>query len=978
MYTFLSTDLIDSYILEWEKDEETFVMTRATKFVLDNISTESCIAVVGCPGSGKSAIIHQVALHLRKTLQYEIIPSITEPSDLKQYYNSSKKQIFILDDVFGSITVNGPVVDKWALNLEMIERIISLGKTKVLISCRLQIIKDPLLCRLKILTANQLNLHSEKLCLIKEERLAIAQKYLEKSDIGHISDFLETYAFFPLLCKYFSKNVNSDPRQFFQNPVEVMKKHIIDMKKETNRTQYCAFTLCVLFNNKLKDSWLERDAENDNVIRRVCEDVGLELNINRRNLQQQLHNLENTNVHKSDGSYSIIHDKIFDVAGAICGQDLLECFIKNADATFIGDRYHMEFLTTKCNENYIIHVPESHEKMYFVRLMTDLDRGNTYSTFQNRQLQFTQYREKLIAFISTNRNITEEIILTFDQRRNIEDKQREEECYYSSTSDDDDTFEQSSCTIHPEDIDKDIPLPLLESSSQGFTDIVNMLINMGCNVNIRDSFGRSAMYVAALHGHIATVKYLLQHRSDVLQCDRWGRSSLYIACEEGHAEVVQLLLTDSDVSKCDTCYFKSPLHVACEKGHASIVKMLLENGSNLDQCNSDGHSPLYVACSSGYPKLVKLLIGFGSDINQTDEKDSTPLYISCKNGHSKVVKLLLGKRADVSLCDSDGLSPLHISCKWGHTAVVEILLESNAEMDTLDRLYGRTPLFLACEGKHEEIIQLLIGKGCNINHCNKRKQSPLYIACKTGQTNVVKLFLQQMTDHYVLSFNYCDWSPLIAACEVGNACIVQMLLDRNFYINIRNENDQRPLHIACKLGQSDIVKVLLRYECDLNLLDGQGLSPLFIACEEGFAVIVKLLLENNAELQTNENGWSPFFIACLEGHADVVELLFQYQSETWECDNDTMRSPLFVACKERNIDVVDLLLQNKANVNQVDISKWSPLHIASKEGHTDVVKLLLKSGADATLCTNSGRRPVDLARSSFRDSVVKLLELEYP
>jgi hypothetical protein len=114
---------------------------------------------------------------------------------------------------------------------------------------------------------------------------------------------------------------------------------------------------------------------------------------------------------------------------------------------------------------------------------------------------------------------------------------------------------------------------------------------------------------------------------------------------------------------------------------------------------------------------------------------------------------------------------------------------------------------------------------------------------------------------------------------------------------------------------------------DINLVYVCFILELFIACEEGFGVIVKLLLENGAELQTNENGWSPFFIACLEGHADVVEFLFQYQSETWECDNDTMRSPLFVACKEGNIDVVDLLLQNKADVNQVDIRKWSPLHV---------------------------------------------------
>ena len=113
---------------------------------------------------------------------------------------------------------------------------------------------------------------------------------------------------------------------------------------------------------------------------------------------------------------------------------------------------------------------------------------------------------------------------------------------------------------------------------------------------------------------------------------------------------------------------------------------------------------------------------------------------------------------------------------------------------------------------------------------------------------------------------------------------------------------------------------------------------------------------------------------CIQPLCHPSERGYDTESFVNRCDNDTMRSPLFVACKEGHIDVVDLLLQNKADVNQVDIRKWSPLHIASKEGHTDVVKLLLKFGADATLCTNSGRRPVDLARSSFRDSVVKLLE----
>ncbi|CAC5407476.1 unnamed protein product [Mytilus coruscus] len=899
---------------------------------------------------------------------------------------------------------------------------VNMGNTKVLLSCRMHIMKDSHLQRLKLFTSNECNLHTEKNCLLKKERIMIAERYLNSSEVKEISDIMNLYEFFPLLCKWYAKNKKPSIGDFFQNPVDIFKQNIVEMKEDPNRIQYCAFVLCLLHNGSLHEQWFEIGSDHESTLQSICEEFGIDFRIKRKILQEQLDRLESTFIKKVNRNYYIVHDKVYDVAVAICGQDLVECFIEYTDSIFIGDRYQLESIDT-CLDETIIRIPKTHEDRYFQRLLKDLECGHIYSSFQNRQLQNQKFRDKLIAFMRRNKCIVRNILKKFDelQLRLIESRQQtedfislsaEESDHLSSdegsdhsssdegsdhssfgedrdhSSFDEDTKsdnieaqrprrnKQNTNQICPSD-DQDFPLPLLESSVQGHEDVVQMLINFGCNVNVFDKFRRTALFLAASHGHRSTVEILLQSNCNSSLCDVWERSPFYVACQEGHSEIVKLLLKVSDISKSDTCYFKTPLHVASEFGHFMIVKMLLENGSSIFQCNTDGHSPLFVACERGHTQLVQLLLAYSSDINQRDEKDKTPLFIACENGYSEVVKILLDHEANISLCNSDGLSPIHVACKWGHTNTVTILMEKNADINRLDRLYGRTPLFLAVEGHYSEIIELLVKNGCDIFTCDKRKQSPLYVACKTGQTSIVKLLLEHMDEYYVLSFNYSEWSPLIAACEGGYDSIVQMLLERNFYINIRDRNVKCPIHIACENGFTDIMTTLLSHDCEVDCLDGDSRSALLIACENGYSDIAKLLLENKANLLlTDEDNWSPFQVACYEGHADIVELLIQYNAETMQCD-DKNRSPLFIACMKGHSSVVELLLStNRADVNQSDVRKWTPLHIASKEGHRDVVKVLLKYGAEKNLPNDTGRSPLDLACSSFRTAIVQLLDVD--
>ncbi|XP_052106519.1 uncharacterized protein LOC127739007 [Mytilus californianus] len=754
-------DLFEPYLVEWQEEEKDFVLTRAAQYVLDAIVTDSCkcIVVTGCPGSGKSAIIHHVVIFLQKTMAYEIIPIVCEPGDFKQYFSSSRRQVFVLDNTFGTIAVNARLVESWYANLEVIEKMLNIGNTKVLLSCRMQIMNDSHLQRLKLFTSNECNLHTEKMFLLEKERMMIAERYLNISEIKEISDIMNLYEFFPLLCKWYAKNKKTSIRDFFQNPVDIFKQNIVEMKEDPNKIQYCAFVLCLLYNGRLHEKWFEIGSENESTLQSICGEFGIDFRIKRKNLQQQLDRLENTYIKKVNRNYYIVHDKVYDVAVVICGQDLIECFIEYTDSTFIGDRYQLESTETDFDETVII-IPKQHEDRYFQRILKDLvEYGHIYSSFQNRQLQNQQYRDKLMAFMRSNKCIIRNILQKMDelQLRLIESRQQQTEDIISLSAEEGDHSSSGEDSDHPssgEDIDhsssgedcdhtlfgentesdntevqrprrnkqntnqicptddKDFPLPLLESSVQGHEDIVKLLINFGCNVNVFDKFRRTALFLAASHGHRSTVETLLQSNCNSSLCDVWERSPFYVACQEGHSDIVKLLLKVSDISKSDTCYFKTPLHVACEFGHFMIVKMLLENGSSIYQCNTDGHSPLFVACERGHTQLVQLLLAHGADINQRDEKDKTPLFIACENGYSEVVKILLDHKANISLCNSDGLSPIHVACKWGHTNTVTILIERNADINRLDRLYGRTPLFLAVEGQYSEIIELLVENGC--------------------------------------------------------------------------------------------------------------------------------------------------------------------------------------------------------------------------------------------------------------------------
>ncbi|XP_052080990.1 uncharacterized protein LOC127718961 isoform X2 [Mytilus californianus] len=967
----------DQEISEWEQDQTTFVKIRATRHILKYLPLNNCIVVIGSSGCGKSSNIHHAALHLRDRYEYEIVPVLTGPTDIINYYNENKNQAFVVDDICGKETINMQALQMWRDYSTKIEKIFEMAEKgvknktdaivskvsgpKLIVSCRPHIYKESQLQLFTWLSRMECNLSSEKWGLLKDEKMFIANMYFSNdiTDKINVTQVMEEVDFFPLFCKCSEYKSSEEVIKPFTAQVDTITKNVYHIV-HTHKEQFCALVLCILFENGFNIDWLELYLASQNMelylasqnmkdkLRDILKefDIDFSKEMYRKSLRFGFSSLNGTFLKRRGTHYKMIHEKMHQLAAVICGQHLTECFIKYAPIIFIRDQFIFESISKGKASDYLILLSEDKEENYFERLLKDLKEYVITSTFHNKQLTYQSFIHKLIGFFGRN-NKAITLLRTLDT----------EGCETKGV----DYYETFRTT------------PLIESASGGYSDIVHFLIAIiKSNVENEDGRGRTSLYRAAEGGNINVVKLLLEKNADVLHCNYDKESPLYVACKGGHQTTVELFLqNDANVLQCDNDE-KSPLYVACEGGHKDIVEMLLNYKVDIFKCNYEERSPLFVACVGGRIDIVELLLQNNADISKCNNEEKSPLYVACEKGHANIVELLLQNNADISKCNNEEKSPLYVACEGGHADIVELLLQNNADVSKCN-YEEKSPLFVACEGGHTIIVELLLQNNADISKCNYEEKSPLFVACEGGHKDIVKLLLQNNAD-----ISKCDdqkKSPLHMTCEGGHTYIVELLLQKNADVSQSDDEEKLSLFAACEGGHIDIVKLLLHYKADISRWNYEEKSPLFVACEGGHTDILELLLQNNADIsKSNYEEKSPLYVACEKGHADIVELLLQNNADISK-SNYKEKSPLYVACEAGYTYIVKLLLQNNADVYACDYEKKLSMYVACERGHINIVKLLLQNTVDVSMyCDRWSRRSLlYVASESGHQNIVALL-----
>ncbi|KAK4444707.1 hypothetical protein QBC34DRAFT_414527 [Podospora aff. communis PSN243] len=223
---------------------------------------------------------------------------------------------------------------------------------------------------------------------------------------------------------------------------------------------------------------------------------------------------------------------------------------------------------------------------------------------------------------------------------------------------------------------KNIP-PLGIASCLGLDSVVGELLETTTQLEMRDSeYGRTPLLWAAMEGHEAVVKLLLEKNADIEAKDNDGGTPLLWAAMEGHEAVVKLLLEKNADIEAKDGDGRTPLLLAAEEDDGCVVKLLLERNATVEVKDEDGRTPLSLAAMKGYEAVVKLLLEKNADVEAKDEYGQTPLSLAAMNGYEAVVKLLLEKNADVEAKDEFGDTPLSLATKGRQEAMVKLLEES--------------------------------------------------------------------------------------------------------------------------------------------------------------------------------------------------------------------------------------------------------------------------------------------------------------
>lgn len=977
MRTLISTEKQRLYIEEWEKDEETFVITRGTNFVMKLIMNQDIVVVVGSSGTGKSSIIHHVALELRKD-GYEIIPFVTYPEDILKYSDSSKNQVFVLDDICGKRYMNERSMQSWLdhseriakscqqikpfkymkRKIELVHQSLTDKKelrnemtidekevnTKILVSCRLEVFKDPRFQSLELFTRHVCNLQSEKHKLLPGERRLLLKRYLPNVNTKSLEPILNQYEWFPLLCKVAQEKQNEEKIvQFFSNPVEILEQ---DIKRILRDKSYKCFVLviCSLFNDGFDEKLIDSDyIETDPFLRQktkyVTENIGINLakECDRRNLKDTFAILEDTYIKKKGSKFFISHDKLYDMIALHCAKEYENLFIKYAPSNFIIE----EFKFQKTHDSSIC-ISQDKESSYFDRLLADLKSGDVTSFFNEDQIRNPEYRDKLLVYLKSNIDSCKPIFLNVERRGIVLNQ-----------------------TDEPMDHRPESTL-LIEASKVNFYELVKYFIELGFDINKTDNKNKSALFISCENGFLKIVDMLISSGADAAGYEGSQHYPIHAACRGEHLEVVSLLIDNKAKLSQYDADAQLPLIIACQKGNLDIVKLILKNQVDVTLRDRNGRSALYYACMGGHEEIVDLLLKEDGDVLISDSYGFSPLYAACKRGNVVIIKQLLQRNGNVSFIGGI-ISPLFVACREGLIDVVKLLVRDK----TYDPALTKSALFAACVNGHVEVVKLLIENKSDASTYD-HGEPPFYAACANGNANIVKLLLENNCD--CTQCNGYGQSPFYAACENNRTDVVQLLLDKNAASFSSDYIGRSPLCIACKKGHLTVVRILMEHNINLEYCDIYKRTPLFYACERGYCEIVRLLLEVNADVSNmdDDRGCTPLYVACKMNHSEIVQLLLEKKVDASKPDHKGM-SPLHIACLHGYENVVRLLINHRVNLSQLDVDKNSPMYLACNMGHQNIVNVLLKSNANFTKCNKFGQSPLCAALSGNHETTVQIL-----
>jgi ankyrin repeat protein len=355
-------------------------------------------------------------------------------------------------------------------------------------------------------------------------------------------------------------------------------------------------------------------------------------------------------------------------------------------------------------------------------------------------------------------------------------------------------------------------------------EVAKLLISYGADVNAQDETGKTALFYATENANLKITKLLLtnkanvqdnpevlniavkkecteivevllQHGADVNSSDERGRTALHFTasgevrksikfrhCElhdsNVRGEIVRMLLSGGANVNVEADSDKTTLHAATEIGYVSVIEALLEYNADINCTTKTGMTPLHIAAEYGRLDCVEVLLKFGANVDSKDEIGRTALHSASVNGLENIVTALLEYGSDINIMNSIDRTLLDYAMAGINNNYPDSVDDDD---DDYDPGYGMRTCEIVAENLERHMVKM---KTANLYLCEKNLLDFSYFSNfqKECEKEIASMKSELVSDFKVTFYDILTKGVSQLAMYAGNESIAQILRSDDYKI----------------------------------------------------------------------------------------------------------------------------------------------------------------------------------------------------
>ena len=245
---------------------------------------------------------------------------------------------------------------------------------------------------------------------------------------------------------------------------------------------------------------------------------------------------------------------------------------------------------------------------------------------------------------------------------------------------------------------------------------IKLLITYHCNLNALNARYETPLIFCFKTGQYDKAEFLLQHGAKINKSiDVRSSSAIIYAINTKNVKAFKLLCSFSDETiNAPTPEGKFITHYAIDNNFTHYLKLVNKLKVNLFS-DKFPHPLHYILNRPFNQEIINDLLCVPSlKLNYANDKGETPLLRAVKMEDKRFFsRLVIDKRCDVNYVDSEGMCALSYLAQDGRIDDIKTLLQAGALID-MPNSHGETPLYIALKNKQKDVVDLLIKEGAQL------------------------------------------------------------------------------------------------------------------------------------------------------------------------------------------------------------------------------------------------------------------------